>query len=141
MSEHTKEPWHVAPGWGDDCQIRDSRGALVAQVYEGAGRQSTYDACRIVACINALQGVPTEQLEEAARAGITDVTLGNLFSSRLALQKQRDQLREALKEMEAMYTHAWDRVEGGLLMMPDSVARFDSACERARAALAAAGGE
>lgn len=41
------------------------------------------------------------------------------------------ELVAALKEMEAMYTHAWDRVDGGLTMMQSSVDRFDSACGRA----------
>jgi hypothetical protein len=88
------------------------------------------NARRIVACINALQGVPTEQLEEAARAGITDVSLGNLFSSRLALQKQRDQLREALK----FYANPE-------VYKPDSTGRVGDLTFSARAALAAAGGE
>jgi hypothetical protein len=41
------------------------------------------------------------------------------------------ELMAALKEMEAMYTHAWDRVDGGLTMMKSSVERFDAACGRA----------
>jgi hypothetical protein len=41
------------------------------------------------------------------------------------------ELMAALKEMEAMYTHAWDRVDGGLTMRKSSVERFDSACGRA----------
>lgn len=46
-----------------------------------------------------------------------------------------ERLREALTEMEAMYSHAWDRAGGGLLMMPKSVERFDEACRKARIAL------
>ena len=50
------------------------------------------------------------------------------------------ELLAALRAMEAMYTHAWDRTDGGLLMMPGSVERFDAACEKARATIAKATG-
>jgi hypothetical protein len=105
MGEYTKEPWAYTGEengdfvvWGaGEHEFVGNVGAAFQQV--GVVIDLDYaNARRIVACINALQGVPTEQLEEAARAGIKDVSMGNLFSSRLALQKQRDQLREALKE-------------------------------------------
>lgn len=119
---HTKEPWHV-----------DARAAMrvVSEndvtVCSTSGSDLNRDeweanARRIVACVNALQGVPTEELEQAAELGILDVSSGNLFSARLALAKQcytlrsalqtqaeeaakligqRDELLEALKLMEA----------------------------------------
>ena len=37
----------------------------------------------------------------------------------------------ALREMSEMYSHAWDRVGGGLVMMEPSVNRFDDANETA----------
>ena len=37
-----------------------------------------------------------------------------------------------------MYSHAWDRVDGALVMMPASVKRFEDAHAKASAALAAA---
>lgn len=46
------------------------------------------------------------------------------------------ELRGALKELSDMYAHAWDTVNGDLLMMGDSVKRFEKAHDRARAALA-----
>lgn len=60
---------------------------------------SDMTARRLVACWNALLDAPTELLEQAVSAGITDVSMGNLFSSRLKLQNQRDELLAALKDM------------------------------------------
>lgn len=88
MSEHAKEPWFVS-GTGHLCS-----GDKVIP-YDDLKQ----DARRIVACVNALQGVPTEQLEKAVEIGITDVSLGNLFSERLKLQQQRDTLLKQLKIM------------------------------------------
>jgi len=41
----------------------------------------------------------------------------------------------ALKDLCAMYAHAWDRVDGALVMMADSVERFERCHERAREAI------
>lgn len=74
MSEHSKEPWRVGPGsWvvsdqgvnpivGADDPLYGG-GCLVAEsVCEADGR-------RIVACVNACAGIPTEELEMLLRAG------------------------------------------------------------------------
>lgn len=43
---------------------------------------------------------------------------------------------EALKELSAMYIHAWDLVDGGLMMMEPSIAKFESVHGKADDALA-----
>ena len=53
-----------------------------------------------------------------------------------AAEAESARLREALTEMESMYTHCWDLADGGdKLMMEKSVGRFDEACRKARIAL------
>ena len=52
-----------------------------------------------------------------------------------ALLAERDALREALQELSEMYVHAWDLVDGGLFMSPNSVKKFEAAHAKAAAAL------
>jgi hypothetical protein len=47
-----------------------------------------------------------------------------------------DKLAEALRGLSNLYGFAWDRVDGGLMMMEAGVERFDIAHEKALAALA-----
>lgn len=44
-------------------------------------------------------------------------------------------LRAALKDLSDMYTHAWDRADGDLVMMGASVPRFEKVHSAARIAL------
>lgn len=46
-----------------------------------------------------------------------------------------DKLRAALSELSAVYTSCWDLVDGGLLLMPSSMDRFEKANAGARKAL------
>jgi hypothetical protein len=112
MSEiaHTPEPWRIE-SVEDWFNIVGSDGSRAASDGSAAGEygpdMSMENGRRIVACVNALQGVSTEKLEEAAKLGITDVSMGNLFSSRLKLQTK---LREA--EQEIAYLNS--RLNGGV---------------------------
>jgi hypothetical protein len=100
MSGHTKEPWAIFGAFnhimGIEYEEAQRRGVPHAQWTHNCSEE---DARRIVACVNALQGVPTDWLEKAADLGINDVTTGNLFSARLKLQQQRDKLLAALKAL------------------------------------------
>ena len=61
MSEHTPEPWRI-----DDSGLRiyESGGELVANISTWLDREDAkIYACRIVAAVNALKGIPTEVLE------------------------------------------------------------------------------
>lgn len=51
------------------------------------------------------------------------------------LRSQNKEMREALQELSAMYTYAWDTVDGGLLMMGSGIDRFEKAHAKAKAAL------
>lgn len=54
---------------------------------------------RIVACVNALKGASTKDLEQAVQLGINDVSMGNLFSSRLKLTQEREEARAMVAEL------------------------------------------
>lgn len=44
-------------------------------------------------------------------------------------------LRSALEGLSNMYSYAWDLADGGLMMMPDSIPKFEAAHAAARTAL------
>jgi hypothetical protein len=52
-----------------------------------------------------------------------------------------EELLSALEALSQMYVHAWDEVGGGLVMMPESVAKFEEAHAKAAAAIQRARGE
>ncbi len=118
--EHTKEPWRVVdrgdtegrdidadvPGWGE----------VTVAMNVGAG-----NARRIVACVNACAGIPTNLLE-AMRLGPAD-----MLPMYDRLTKQRDDLVAALKRIA-------DGPWPDDLIVPDDQCRFDE--QIARAALA-----
>lgn len=45
------------------------------------------------------------------------------------------ELRRALEGLESMYARTWDRVDGSLVMFPDSIPLFEEAHRNARVAL------
>lgn len=56
-------------------------------------------------------------------------------ATELGLLQEVERLREALQGLSDMYARTWDRVDGALLMMPESVARFEAAHRKAFVAL------
>lgn len=74
MANHTPEPWTVCPA-GDGENDSD-----VAEIHDGFGRTATVygdegqdvaNAARIVACVNACVGIPTEALQRGALGEVT----------------------------------------------------------------------
>lgn len=94
MSEHTPGPLSLDIG---AAVVMAGQIVITAPGPDGAShKERQANAARIVACWNALQDVPTDWLEQAAAYGITDVSIGNLFSSRLALKRRNAELMESL---------------------------------------------
>lgn len=92
---HSKEPWRAMGKWIDSCVDGDlfQEVAKCMKVKHGDGDAN---ARRIVACVNALKGVPTALLEQAVELGVTDVSRTYLLEQYLQVCQQRDQLRAAL---------------------------------------------
>lgn len=109
MSEHTKEPWKTNP-----MNLNASLPytpitayTLLAKVYSeafGDHEQSEANARRIVACVNALQGVKTEYLE---KYGLPD------FAQKISdVNAERDRLAAELEALKATSEQdAWQPIE------------------------------
>lgn len=111
--KHTPEPWRVECDEYDDgnggCQARAwptvwAGGTELIGTegfYSELGREADIaNARRIVACVNACAGISTAALESLASAGNLTIKNASLAVERVnQLERQRDQLLEALKFM------------------------------------------
>jgi len=96
MSEnkHTPEPWRTAERSGFPFHIDDARGESVAMMLaddDHDEQRGLDNARRIVACVNACAGIPTEMLEERRECA------GAWFPELENAKKQRDELLAALE--------------------------------------------
>ena len=95
MSEHTKEPWILVDTEDDTIEITtEKRNGLIIPIAEVStgfdgqiGIEQEANPRRIVACVNACEGISTEQLECPG---------GNVAKVAGSLMKQRDELLAAL---------------------------------------------
>ena len=95
MSKNTSELWSVVPGFypgfveifGASFKISVVTHAADISLVESMNRIE--DARRIVACVNACAGLPTEQLESSQHGGVLNGVAG--------LIAQRDELLAALE--------------------------------------------
>ena len=99
MSDWTPEPWEVMQAIGlNHTTIRDADGhrlAVVASTYLMSTKTEDANAARIVACVNACAGIPTECL------GDDDwKTLMVGRKEREELRAERDALNETIKRYE-----------------------------------------
>ncbi len=89
MSEQTKEPWiYELPNVNFEGLIMGRHGGVV---FDGDFTEA--NARRIVACVNACAGVPTEWLENEKSPVFLGAPIGDRFRE---LEQQRDELVEAL---------------------------------------------
>ena len=83
MTQHTQEPWHIFEGTvqsDTNWTICDARTKL---------KNADANARRIVACVNACAGIPTERLESCR------VVLMSVDAEKLTeIAKQRDALQD-----------------------------------------------
>lgn len=90
MSEHTKEPWEVVGKQGYTVWAGDE--IIVSSNLVRGSKTGKANARRIVACVNALEGVPTDFLEKYKR-----LDAENLAQENAHLKQQRDELLAVLK--------------------------------------------
>ena len=86
---HTPEPWIFTVA--DDFYCGSIMGRHGGEVFDGDFTEA--NARRIVACVNACDGVPTEVLEEGGQ--------GTVAASMARLTEQRDKLLAELDELES----------------------------------------
>ena len=119
MSEHTKEPWRVAEESFDNDGIHESvirglddRAAIAVTLEFGPNNPGMREANarRIVACVNACEGIPTGVLEKQGMVPIEQVTHD--------IEQQRDKLLAALTEIAELdilkYHHAYAIAKGAI---------------------------
>ena len=101
MSEkYTKGPWRIgAPPPNGEQTIGTNQGLMVAVATTGSGIQTRANARRIVACVNACEGVDTELLESRPDP------FSELREERDSLLKQRDVLLDALIKIMQWNSH------------------------------------
>ncbi|TNI56543.1 hypothetical protein CF126_08800 [Aeromonas dhakensis] len=100
MSKHGKEPWNAVEVKRDEdelIQIRASNGAIIARLWIDVDDKQFSDeqrenASRIVACVNACRGLPTDELEQKGLVA----AVGNQL---LDLESLCDDLMVALEEI------------------------------------------
>lgn len=94
MSKHTPEPWVIWNG-GDGIMMYGAREpkrggvALMCCNELVSGRTAIANSRRIVACVNACRGLPTDELEQKGLVAAVGTQL-------LDVERQRDELLTAL---------------------------------------------
>ena len=116
MTEHTQGPLHVG-GDGTIIYDKDGWGVASATVFHGRQEPGTAqgNARRIVAALNACDGISTELLEQGGESRIA--SWGESISARLtverqlaAVEKQRDALLAALERAQGMARRALSQI-------------------------------
>jgi hypothetical protein len=106
MSKHTPGPWYVGKTIDSDCRIYSPAGThAIARTYGPdlngigvcrlTGPENRADARRIVACVNACEGISTEAIEVISKMG----GVQHKMPVTAALVAQRDELLLALERI------------------------------------------
>ena len=97
--KHTPEPWVIDSrvGFGDRFYSDDETGSIIGECpeYRFAPRPAQErfaNVRRIVACVNACRGLPTDELEQKGLVAAVGTQL-------LEADQQRDELLEALESL------------------------------------------
>ncbi|MFQ1995750.1 hypothetical protein ACK36C_20720, partial [Aeromonas veronii] len=89
--KHTPEPWQVHQDASGDVFISSAETSFhIAEIGSEDDEAVIPDARRIVACVNACRGLPTDELEQKGLVAAVGTQL-------LEADQQRDELLEALE--------------------------------------------
>ena len=101
MTQHTPEPWATTQSIAY-ASIRDASGNLIADTCfsscNGDVELGEANARRIVACVNACEGIPTDDLEDTKLLPMLD-SYGVAIQQRDDLQAQVDELLKAANHL------------------------------------------
>lgn len=118
---HTPGPW----------RIHDTGSIYSGPLYVAStvGESEQANARRIVACVNACEGVSTKALELLAAGG--KISFGNLEAERDRLAEQVRRLREALEFIREESARREDILDGADGPKPNVFMRFLQECDAA----------
>lgn len=98
MGKHTPEPWVIDSrvGFGDRFYSDDETGSIIGECPEyrfapRPAKERFANVRRLVACVNACRGLPTDELEQKGLVAAVGTQL-------LDLEKQRDELLDVQKD-------------------------------------------
>ncbi|WP_328222342.1 hypothetical protein [Aeromonas caviae] len=90
MSKHTPEPWQAHQDASGDVFISSAETSLhIAEIGSEDDDTAIPDARRIVACVNACRGLPTDELEQKGLVAAVGTQM-------LELEQQRDDWEKAM---------------------------------------------
>ena len=109
---HTKEPWRAEKVCEANYEIYHDHGTNQIEVTATAITKE--NARRIVACVNACAGIPSEDLERYYNAGggIDEAMEEASLRDQVCVVKQRDELLAALSELTSTVGLAIDGATG-----------------------------
>lgn len=105
--EHTKEPWYQGNDWGE-CEIFGDDDVLIADC---TCENTIANARRIVACVNACEGIKTEALEKDSVIGLLknqERTMHQAEADRDKWKAMAVELGEVLKELAILMENTRD---------------------------------
>ena len=125
---HTKEPWVVCRCSPSAFNVYHNDETVIGDegLYSEVNSNAEDDAVRIVACVNACSGIPTEQLNRVISAHAAKVE--RLTGERDAAVRERDAAVEALRFYAEQHNFQFQSTCGHNVMLDHG--------EVARAALA-----
>ncbi|WP_439829962.1 hypothetical protein [Aeromonas veronii] len=98
--KHTPEPWQVHQDASGDVFISSAETSFhIAEIGSEDDEAVIPDARRIVACVNACRGLPTDELEQKGLVAAVGTQL-------LEADQQRDELLTALEALAECYCEA-----------------------------------
>lgn len=98
--KHTPEPWQVHQDASGDVFVSSAKTSFhIAEIGSEDDEAVIPDARRIVACVNACRGLPTEELEQKGLVAAVGTQL-------LDVEQQRDELLTALGALAECYCEA-----------------------------------
>jgi hypothetical protein len=112
MSEHTPEPWDGKEIPLTAAGLARTGLGIVYTNHPATAAEAEANARRIVACVNACEGIPTEVLEQMPSGP------ASLLPMYARLEQQRDKLLAALTEIAELdilkYHHAYAIAKGAI---------------------------
>lgn len=113
MGKHTPEPWAVHQDASGDVFISSAVTSFhIAEVGSEDDETVFADASRIVACVNACEGISTEDLEAVPRLGLLNLSQfsSDLIAQRDQAEAQVRHFQERLAVFQAQFSMAKDLI-------------------------------